>query len=188
MEAEDNINLAVNLFFKTVTENIPVTHKKENCREVISAILEHNNTVYKNEILIHPDLATFYKKEVIANDEKIIDTCCETVSQSSCPKWFEERKLRLSASSNIHSVKSRRSKTIDKLVNDMLSSVKISTDATKYGKEKEPVARKFYEEVRGVQVVEVGVLIKRKQSWLCASSDGVVIENGAITMNFLQGC
>lgn len=36
----------------------------------------------------------------------------------------------------------------------------------------------MYEEIYNVEVVEIGVMVKKHQSWLCASSDGVVCMNG----------
>ncbi|KAK0073865.1 hypothetical protein PV326_012997, partial [Microctonus aethiopoides] len=85
--------------------------------------------------------------------------------------------VRLSASSNIHSIKVQIRKTIDKLVCDILYPSNVANDSTNYGLSHENKAKEKYEYIYGCEVKKVGVIVSKQQPWLCAS---VVIEDGCI--------
>lgn len=44
--------------------------------------------------------------------------CCDTIGQSEDPQWFGVRRLRISASTNVHFIKTREKKTIESLIAD----------------------------------------------------------------------
>ncbi|KAK0072313.1 hypothetical protein PV325_011565 [Microctonus aethiopoides] len=88
--------------------------------------------------------------------ENILKLCCRTLNQSQCQEWDQARRSRLSASSNIHSIKVQIRKTIDNHENK---------------------AKEKYEYIYGCEVKKVGVIVSKQQPWLCAS---VVIEDGCI--------
>ena len=68
------------------------------------------------------------------SEEQIVDLCCNTIKQSQDKEWFKARHLRISASKNAHSIKSRKTKSIDKLTGEMLHPQKLDTPATRYEK------------------------------------------------------
>lgn len=185
VHAHHKNHLAIDLFSKTAADNRQLTHRQELCQTVIKSLLSLQNIVYQRSNFVYSGDADFYKNNVVLNEQQIVSVCCDTINQSNSKNWFRQRRLRLSASSNIHNIKVRKTKTIEKLLNDMLHSDKIETVATKYGIEKEKEASSLYGQKYGVQVVDVGVIVKKRQSWLCASCDGVVLKNSLIT-NLLE--
>ena len=103
--------------------------------------------------MLHGNIKEFYEKFIVKSDVEIIKLCIETIEQSKCKKWFDERKLRLTASKNIHSIKIRTvRKSIESLVEEILNGKKVDTKDTKYGVENEPVARKLYEKIYNCKV------------------------------------
>lgn len=113
-------------------------------------------------------------------EEEIIDLREQTIEQSSSAKWFEARRKRLTASKNLHSIKSKKSKSIESLVNDILHPKKVSCSSMNYGKKYEPEARKYYEETCNMQVKEMGALVSSSQHWICVSLDGVVVKDACV--------
>lgn len=67
------------------------------------------------------------------SEETIFKLCSLTLKQAQCQEWYQARRFRLSASSNIHSIKVRTRKTIEKLVNDILYPTNVDSDSTNYG-------------------------------------------------------
>ena len=57
------------------------------------------------------ELRDFYKQNVTASSENCFDICKSTVAQSSSPKWFLERKLRITASKGHFIANERRTET-----------------------------------------------------------------------------
>ena len=62
----------------------------------------------------------------------------------------------------------------------MLFYKDIKTPAIKYGNKNETCAKKLYEKLSNCEIKNVGVLVSFKQPWLCASLDGVVIQDGCV--------
>lgn len=127
------------------------------------------------------DLTSSYNNNRNLSEEKIIELSYETLSQSRCKKWFFERLKRISSSKDVHSIKSRTRKSVEKLVNDMLHPKEIDTPATRYGIQNETKAKDMYKEIYNVDIKEVGLIVKYGQPWLCGSPDGVVVEDDIIT-------
>jgi hypothetical protein len=46
--------------------------------------------------------------------------------------------------------------------------------AVKYGREKEPEAKREYERRMGVKIQPAGLVVSKKHAWLCASPDGII--------------
>lgn len=115
------------------------------------------------------------------SEEDIVNWSCETVKQSSSNNWFKARRLRISASSNVHNIKVLCRKPVQALVLDMLNPIKIDCSSTRYGLKMEAHAKEKYQEIKNCTVKQVGVLVSKYQPWLCASLDGVVIDDGCIS-------
>lgn len=121
---------------------------------------------------------------IVLSEEHIVALACETLDQSLCENWFKARHLRISASTNVHNIKTLNRKSIESLVSDFLNKKKIDTASTRYGLKNEPIARDKYETLYNCKVKRVGVIVKENQPWLCrlcGSIDGVVIDDGCIT-------
>lgn len=153
--------------------------EKRTCQENLKLLfsLWDDSEIDYTPVAIPQELTQFYNKYIVMTVQQIIDLCCDTIQQSDSSEWFKARRYRISASKNAHSIKSRKSKTIPKLIEEMLFSKNINTEALRYGKEMESVARKEYEKENNIIVEQVGVIVCQKKPWLCASLDGVVIEN-----------
>jgi putative phage-type endonuclease len=109
------------------------------------------------------------------------------------PDWLSARRLRLTASNFGTAVGHNPWKTPDDLVEDMLFEKFKGNDATRWGNDKEAIARNLYilkkraalsaqlnVSLKSVdfQVYETGLHIWDECSWLAASPDGLVRENG----------
>lgn len=114
------------------------------------------------------------------SEDEIIQLSCETVQHSFCNNWFQARRLRISASSNVHHIKVLSRKPVENLVSDMLHSSTINSSSNKYSLEMESSAKEKYEQIYNCTVERVGVIVNKYIPWLCANSDGVVIDDGCI--------
>lgn len=105
-----------------------------------------------------------------------------TIEQSNSSAWRLHRKARLSASSKAHQIKTRRNRHDDLAVkfikNDTKSGIRLKN--FKYGIAMENFALIKYSQIYNVQVIKCGLVVHQKQPWICASPDGVVIENNKI--------
>ncbi|XP_042144852.1 uncharacterized protein LOC115310978 isoform X3 [Ixodes scapularis] len=99
-----------------------------------------------------------------------------TMAQSKCAQWYQERKVRIS-STMAHTILRTR-KTPQDLVASLMNTTSFSSDATTYGLQTEPKARRRFEEKFGAHIVEVGLLVHQERSWLCGSADGVFQQDG----------
>lgn len=158
---------------------------QEKCRSIVSTfpLFTQNYQAFLNQQIVVGDekFLEFYFEKVVLNSDQIIQLASETVDQSENDKWHEARKLRITASKTVHSIKTRRNKSIKSLVEEIVEPKKINVASTQYGITTEPKARKKYSEVYHEEVVDVGLLVSVRQPWLCVSVDGAVIKDGKIT-------
>ncbi|XP_043274335.1 uncharacterized protein [Venturia canescens] len=125
---------------------------------------------------------SFYEKYIQLSQQEIIELCIRTVDQSNCFDWFMARKLRITASSKAHAIKTRTKRNLVKMIEAFLNVVHTkSYAAMQYGQKMEKIAREHYETLLNVQVLIIGTVVLQAQPWLSASPDGVVIEDGCIT-------
>lgn len=125
-----------------------------------------NKVNYCSAFPIRKDMYCFFNENVKMTKEKIINLRCDTINQAACKSWFEARECRISASSNVHSIKSRHKKTVEKLLSEMLNPSKVETSATQYGQKHKKDALSKYEKIYNVEVVKVGVIVSEQQPWL----------------------
>lgn len=135
--------------------------------------------IKKREIL--ESVLCFYNKEIVIHEEKIIEIYTQTVAQSDCLRWFEEKIYRISSSLNPHLILTTK-KSWDQLIVDILTEKK--TDSyiknLEYGKKNEKNALIAYTDEYNATVVPAGLFINPNKPYLCASPDGIVIEDGCI--------
>ena len=115
------------------------------------------------------ELRDFYKQNVTASSENCFDICKSTVAQSSSPKWFLERKLRITASKGHFIANGRRTETRIKY---FLTKLKDNENLL-YGREQEPFAKNKFQELTQAKLVNVGLVVKPNQPWLSATPDAL---------------
>lgn len=81
--------------------------------------------IYKKKYKLDEQLKQFYHTNIVLSDENIIKISCDTIKQSACPNWYAIRQVRISASTNVHSIKTRTTKSIKSLVSNMLNPKKV---------------------------------------------------------------
>ena len=134
----DMTDLVVKSILSTLLDKVEEKLKLDIATQHIAKILKtffselDKEEVYHANYVPAPHLQNFFDKNVKKSFEEIVQLCCETVQQSMCKKWFIERKLRFTASSNVHDIYVRKTKTVDKLVKDILNPSNANTQATKY--------------------------------------------------------
>lgn len=121
-ESKGKCELAVKALMHDLLNSVEVNLKKEECETCVKKLFALNKkfAIYGGEHTVDTRVATFYKTTIVLTDEQIVELCCNTLEQSSSDTWFAARKLRLSASQNIHRVKSRKTKSEDSLVQEIL--------------------------------------------------------------------
>lgn len=123
----------------------------------------------------------FYNEKILMSENELIKLCCDTVDQSECHEWVAARKIRISASKSVHTINSLKKKTVGSLVCDMLYPKKFTSPSVQYGINQENNSRKEYEKIYKCQVIQIGLLVKKDQPWLCCSPDGIVCTDYCIT-------
>ena len=133
---------------------------------------KNNCKFLKVECTLERSIKLFYEEKVAVSKEKAIEIFKNTMGQSSNSLWFEERKLRISASKAQRILKAKKDITRFKYC---FSQNYFDNEAMKYGRETEPIAIKKYEEVMGNVVRESGLIIKNSQPFISGSPDGIII-------------
>lgn len=126
-ESKGKCELAVKKLMHDLLSNVDLILKKEDCANCVKTFLALNANfpLYGSQHEVDIRMANFYKNNIVLTDENIVELYCDTLEQSNSDRWFEARKWRLSASKNVHSVKSRIKKTEDSLVQEMLFPSKV---------------------------------------------------------------
>jgi len=114
----------------------------------------------------------FLQQHVYVGEKERLSIYEESKGQSGNPKWYLAQKFRITAS-KVHKIVHAR-KPDTRLKYFFESSLDIPS--VRYGLEAEKRAKEKYEEVTGNKAVQVGLIIKKDQSWLAASPDGVINE------------
>ncbi|XP_074114471.1 uncharacterized protein LOC141537395 [Cotesia typhae] len=117
----------------------------------------------------------FYQNKVCCYVDKALSISIGTIDQSEKSEWFEERKLRITAS-NGHKVKGNRF-DIEKIIDEFLNPSKHETSAMSYGKKTEEIALKEYKKLLqpNWEVVRVGLIVNIPQPWMSCSPDSILI-------------
>ncbi|KAG5858289.1 hypothetical protein JTB14_025697 [Gonioctena quinquepunctata] len=180
---KDEVEESVKNLMNSILNKIDLESKEEDCKVCVETFLDKCTTknVYSKEPVILGELKDFDEKVIKLSRNQIVKLACDTLVQSECDEWFNSRYLRISASKKAYCIKSGVKKTVESLIGDMLFPKKLDISATIYGREHESKARVMYKSLFNVNVMNVGVVVSEKQPWLCASLDGVVIEDSKIT-------
>lgn len=130
------------------------------------------------------DQNEFFTQFVFVNRDQILNLMFSTIEQSNNSSWKLHRKTRLSASSKAHQIKTRRNRHDDLAVrfvkNDKKSFMGKGLKFVEYGIGMEDFASVKYSQIYNVQVIKCGLVVHQKQPWICASPDGIVMDNNKI--------
>jgi len=106
-----------------------------------------------------------------ANVEKIE---IDTRKQSDCDKWFQERRVRLTASRFGVICKMRKTTSCKNSVFDILYGSDIQSKAIQYGKAMEDIARKKAERFLSKKINTCGLFVDKEIGYLAASPGDLV--------------
>ena len=107
-----------------------------------------------------------------AEEAKKIEDC--TRGQASSPRWFKERKWRLTASNFGQIVKSTERRDFSSLCDTLLNPPKISTRPIIHGKTCEPIAIEKFESLTNKKVQKCGLFINESFPNFAATPDGLI--------------
>ncbi|XP_050062272.1 uncharacterized protein LOC126551923 [Aphis gossypii] len=128
----------------------------------------------------------YFFKNIMVNTNKITQIFNETKAQSESNLWVKIRNDRISASLKAHKIKSCKDLSIqnqNKLAISLLTNKNLGYQGkinVAYGKQFENIALDFYSKSFNTSVIKCGVIIHSKNTWLCASPDGIVVEHGKL--------
>lgn len=136
------------------------------------------------------------------DDERrfLLDNNLLTITQSECdvieemtrgqnknPKWFEARKLRITAS-NYGTICRAVRRDMDTLANTLVSPKSLKTPAIRHGQKYETEAIKKFELQRKTEVKTCGLFISVEYPFLGASPDGIIDESSCIEVKCPFSC
>ncbi|XP_060859260.1 uncharacterized protein LOC132936537 [Metopolophium dirhodum] len=102
----------------------------------------------------------------------------ETRDQSSSEMWYNERKIRLTASRFGQICKMRPNTSCKNVVHNILyASDNLQTKSIQYGREMETLGRQKFEQLSKEKVYENGLIIDPEFPFLAASPDGLIGEH-----------
>ncbi|KAG5870265.1 hypothetical protein JTB14_002133 [Gonioctena quinquepunctata] len=136
---KDEVEESVKNLMNSILYKIDLESKEEDCKVCVETFLDECTTknVYSTEPVILGELKDFYEKVIKVSRNQIVKSACDTLVQSECDEWFNNRYLRISASKMAYCIKSRVKKTVESLIGDMLFPKKLDISATRYGREHE---------------------------------------------------
>jgi len=135
----------------------------------------------------------FFYKNIIVNTETIKLIFSQTLDQSKNVVWSEYRKLRILASMKAHKIKTLKSLTQEnqnKLALSFLHETVVKGKGASnmlYGLETENKANTF-SSLYNVEVIKSGLIIHISKPWICASPDGLILNNGEINSVLEMKC
>ena len=121
---------------------------------------------------MNDDETRFYKSEVDTSEQSAKDIFVQTLSQSKSPRWFKERKLRISSTKARGIWKAKKDETRRKYFN--YNSHHVNHKNLRYGIEMEDEAFNKYVKITGNEVLKSGLVVRCDQLFLCGSPDGLI--------------
>ena len=132
----------------------------------------------------------YYRGNVVVSADEARAIEINTIAQSSCDLWREERRKRLTAS-NCGRICKTTQKTIPNKVKDMLYSTFKGNKATEWGKMQESTTRQAYVSYqnqhghKGLTTSPTGLVIHPDHPWLACSPDDRVFDSSETAPNSL---
>ena len=128
-------------------------------------------------------IKTYEEQHVCVNNDQRVAIAKETLLQSLCGRWHEERKRRITASRVGEIIRRKVSIKVEPLVHRYLYPIFKGSKATRHGNKNEDlaigeyVARHNNSSSVAIEVVKTGLYIHLSKSWLAASPDGLVLQD-----------
>lgn len=145
--------------------------------ELISSSLKYDTSVN----FASKEAKDFYEKNVQLNESDIIKLCIETKNQSDSKRWHEVRRLRITASSKAHKIKTLKTKTPESLASDFLSTPQIQHKNLAYGTMNEKNALRDYQLwYEADEVYCIGTFVSPLFPWISVSVDAIVVKEGQV--------
>lgn len=136
----------------------------------------------------------FYMNNLIVDSKQIISINNQTKMQSESMYWKYIRKCRISASLKAHRIKTCKDLSFnnqEKLAESLLIDKEMGYQGkinVAYGNKYENEAIEYYNTKFNNTILKCGVIVHSQRPWLCASPDGIVIENGTLTKVLEMKC
>lgn len=167
-----------------------ITHSL-NQQHFLTIILNQNERFKSNIFYLKFPLNfkenDFYIKNIALSSETCLNIYNETMAKSLSDIWKVCRHFRISASVKMNKNKTCRDWTsvgLNKLVDTLLKETNLGKTGSinvEYGQDTDLAAFEKYQELNEVEVLKSGLVIHcNKTPWVCASSDGFVLQNGEI--------
>ncbi|KAK0159868.1 hypothetical protein PV327_010934 [Microctonus hyperodae] len=125
MQAESKVNNkhTVKNVMNSLLAQVELNLEKEECAVCIDNLLifQEEYSIYESGYNMNSQIIEFYLRNVQLSEKEIVDLSCQTVKQSSSYNWYKARRLRISASSNVHNIKVLSRKPVEALVSNMLN-------------------------------------------------------------------
>lgn len=141
-----------------------------------------NLNMFPLDLKVH----NFYYLYINIDDSKMMQVFNSTINQSN-DLWKRERYFRLSASAKAHKIKTYRNwsdKGLLILCSTLLKENKLGKQGkinVTYGQQNEPIALEVFKQMYNKDVLNCGLIVDVKRPWLCASPDGLILnESGTI--------
>ena len=121
-EANRNNFYTIKNVVDSLLTQVELNIEKEDCAKYVKNFLifcdEHS--IYTRPYELDENIRNLYRKIIELSEEDITALVCKTLGQSSCNDWLKAKRLRISASTNVHSIKTLTRKSVDSLVSDIL--------------------------------------------------------------------
>ncbi|XP_065164667.1 uncharacterized protein [Atheta coriaria] len=143
------------------------------------SIIKSDSLVHRFKIVACPLHCGDFYKNVCTGLSQYLNISQESTGQSQTQVWFAERFVRITSSQRAHQIKTRRT-NLEGLAKQFINqSFKGAlTPDMRYGIEMEPNAASKFEELTGLAVHRVGLIISKKQPFLACSPDGIIDNHG----------
>lgn len=182
----DSIARSVVRFLIDATVKNEILHSLDAILNDIYSFEVESPIIYRQENFnMLPNINSFYRDNIVVSKGESIKIAKSTVEQSSCAEWYDFRKFRLSASKAYRVIV--RSHSFEKLAAALVKNKKFDCPATQYGilSEKRALVEFCKMFHTKFQIVNVGVLCKLSQPWICGSPDGIIVETEVPTRKYI---
>lgn len=109
----------------------------------------------------------------------------DTRDQNENPKWFQERKNRLTASKFGEIFKMRQNTSCKRQVHAIIYKPQVKSKEMNHGIEMEPYGRKKFEVVSGLSVETCGLIVDSEIPFLAASPGKIIFVRHILAYKFL---
>lgn len=186
-ETQSKIHIECQNYLLDLINSVEKSTDNEFMNIIISKQIEYDNLLpligsYFPLISIQYE---YFMNNIFVDSKQIMNIFNKTKMQSQSIQWNDIRKNRISASVKAHRIKTCKMLSFEnqkKLAESLITEKNMGYQGNinvSYGMKYESEAIEFYTtKYCNNTILKCGVIIHSKMPWLCASPDGIVIENG----------